>query len=148
MVYFGIESIWPLRTDSIWPHVPLASVPEGTTADIWSSVPELLRIAVAVAQCILVVELVRYLLVLQGSMTPTWFVLTLAYELALVVDMFRRWGNDWFIWGLHELHIGELCDPSEACYPVTNANPWGSFIILLILLVSYWRLHSAEAEGS
>lgn len=147
MVYFGVEPIWPLRVDSIWPHTPLVSVPEGATADVWSSVPGLLSVAVAAIQCMLLVEVVRYLLLLQGSMTPTWFVGSLAYELALLVDMFRRWGHDWFIWALHELRLGELCDPGEACFPVTDALPWGSFIILCLLLMPLWRFPSRSGSA-
>ncbi len=97
----------------------------------------------AALQGILLVESVRFFWIWVGSMTPGRFFLTLLYDIALAVDMFRLWGRDWFIWAMHELRLGELCDPREACYPVSGATPWLSlFSLSALLLYSFRAGHS------
>jgi hypothetical protein len=134
-LYFGVPPLWPLRNGSDWPHVALVSVSPGTTHDVRSSVPGLLYLLISALQCMLLVGLVRLMWLAQKVMTPYKFILTLAYQVALTIDTFRLWGRDWFVWILYQLNIGNLCYSTNPCYPRSEALPWGSFLILVGLLI-------------
>jgi hypothetical protein len=133
-VYMGMPPLWQLRDPSLGLHVPLVSVPPGTTSDVWSSVPGFLHLLIASFQVVLLVELARMVWSANGSLTPGRFLLATLYEAALIIDTFRLWGRDWLVWALHELRFRELCEPSEACYPSSGATPWPSLVCLVVLL--------------
>jgi hypothetical protein len=133
MVYFGFGPIWSLRKDSIWPLVPLVSIPQGTTPDVWSSVPGLLSVGIAAAQSILLVEIVRIVWVYSRKMA----ILTLGYEVALLLDWFRVWAGDWYVWALYQLRLGDLCSKSgQPCFPLSGHEPWLSLAMLLLVFAS------------
>jgi hypothetical protein len=134
MTYFGVAAAWPLRSDPDWPMVPLVSVPQGMTKDVWSSLPGLLQVGFAIFQSLMVVELARLFWIVNKSMTAWRFALTLAYELCLVLDWVRAWAGDWFIWATYRLNLGELCVPANPCYPVSGAKPWASLLLLIATL--------------
>ena len=134
MVCFGAKPLWSSRESDLWPQLPLVSVPQGTTPDVWSSVSNLLDVGIASLQVVLVVEFARVLWVVSGTMTTGRFALTLLYQLALFFDMLRLWARDWFVWARHALRIGDLCDPTEPCYPVSGAVPWLSLVALILLV--------------
>ena len=136
LVCFGVPSVLPLRTDPHWPLVALVSVSPGTTSDVLSSVPGLLNVSVAAFQCVVLVEVVRFFWIARHVMTPMRFLLTLSYEAALVVDMFRLWGRDWFVWTRYQLRLGELCSATTPCFPVSGAMPWLSLALLGLVLAS------------
>lgn len=136
LVYFGVPPILPVRTDPQWPYVSLVSVSPGTTPDVWSSVPGLLHVSIAALQCILLVEVARLIWVVNKTMTVSRFLVTLFYEAALVVDMFRAWGGDWFVWIRYQLHLGELCSAAAPCFPISGAVPWISLAALGLALAS------------
>jgi hypothetical protein len=135
VVYFGLAPVWLLRDAPLGPQVPLVSVPQGTTSDVWSSLPGLLHIWLAALLGILFIEVARLLWIATGVMTVARFVSTLLYELSIVVDMFRLWGRDWLVWAKYELRLGQLCDPVEACFPVSGAIPWFSLLTLLLVMI-------------
>lgn len=135
MVYFGVGPLLPFRDASLGPHVQLVSIPQGTVPDLWSSIPGLLHVWIGALQGVLLVELARLSWVVTGAMTTSRFALTLLYDVALVIDMFRLWGRDWFVWGLHELHLGDLCKLTETCFPISGAIPWPSLSVLSLLLL-------------
>jgi hypothetical protein len=134
-LYLGVPPLLPLRNGSDWPHVALVSVSPGTTPDVRSSVPGLLHTSICVLQCLLLVELVRLMWLVQKVMTPYKFILTLAYQVALTIDTFRLWGRDWFVWILYQLNFGNLCYSAAPCYPRSEALPWGSLLLLVGLLI-------------
>lgn len=150
MVYFGVGPLLPSLDASLGPHVPLVSVPKGTTRDVWSSVPGLFHVLLAAFQAVLLVELARLFWAATGALTTGRLMLTLLYEGTLVLDMFRLWGRDWFVWGMHELRLGDLCEPTDPCYPVSGAMPWPSLLalgLLLILLPALVRNHEPVDRG-
>ena len=134
MAYWGIAASWPLRSGPDGPVVPLVSVSQGMTKDVWSSLPGLLQVGFAIFQSLLVVELARLFWVVNKSMTAWRFALTLAYELCLVVDWVRVWAGDWFIWATYRLNLSELCVPANPCYPISGAKPWASLLLLIAAL--------------
>src|SRR5215207_5307092 len=77
MVYFGVRPLWPFLDASLGPHVPLVSVPQGTTPDVWSSIPGLLHVWIGALQWVLLVEIARLSWVVTGAMTTSRFILTL-----------------------------------------------------------------------
>jgi hypothetical protein len=135
-VYFGVPPLVPLRTDPHFPYVALVSVSPGATPDTWSSVPVLLHLSLAALQCVLLVEMARLVWIASNAMPVHRFLFTLSYEVALVFDIFRRWGRDWFVWILYQLNLGELCSPATPCYPFSGALPWISLSLLSLLLLS------------
>jgi hypothetical protein len=129
-----VPPIISLRADTDWPLVPLVSVPSETTTDVWSSVPGLLQVAISSMQSILLVELTRLLLIYANTITVTRSLMLLVYEVALVIDMFRRWGGDWNAWIRYQVHLGELCSVGTPCLPSTGAVPWYSILVLFFVL--------------
>lgn len=131
---FGVPPLLPFRREAYWPQVALVSVPPGTTPDVLSSVPGLLYVSISALQCVLLVTLVQLIWIAQGSMTSYKFILTLAYQASLAIDMFRMWGRDWLVWILYQLTLGNLCPPNIPCYPVSGVVPWISLSMLGLML--------------
>lgn len=147
MIWLGVPSVTFLRTEPYWPLVPLVSVPPGTTQDILSSAPGGLHVFLASLQGILLVEMARLFWVAAKELTVSRFMLTLIYEVTLVVDMFRLWGKDWLVWALYQLNLGRLCDPAHPCYPVSGATPWLSLSLLVLILLSLVPLSANRAQS-
>jgi hypothetical protein len=135
-VFFGIPPVFPVRTETHWPYVPLVSVAPGTTPDVWSSVPGLLHVSFSAFQCVLLVETARLAWVVSKSMNVERFLATFVYEAALVFDMFRLWGRDWLVWVLYQLHLGRLCSSVTPCFPISGVVPWISLSALGLALAS------------
>jgi hypothetical protein len=140
-VYFGIPPLLPLRTEPHWPYVALVSVSPETAPDTWSSVPVLLHLSLAALQCVLMVEGALLIWIARKTITSARFLVTLGYEVALVVDIFRLWGRDWFTWILYQMRLGKLCSSASPCLPVSNSKPWVSLAALCIVLVVLGRAH-------
>jgi hypothetical protein len=138
LVYLGVPPVLPVRTDP-QPGVPLVSMSPGAATDVWSSVPSLLHLLIAALQSVLLVEVVRLIWIFCKEITVVRFLATLMYEASLVIDIFRRWGQDWFIWSLYQLRIGKLCPPSRACFPFSGAIPWLSLCMLGFVLLCLVR---------
>lgn len=135
LVYLGVPSVLPLNPDADWPRVPLVSAPAGTAPDVWSSVPGLLQLLFSALQAIVLVEIARLVWILKGTVTAPRYLLTFAYEIALIVDMFRLWGRDWQVWVLHQLSLSELCPEAAPCFPASDAVPWPSMSVLVVTFV-------------
>jgi hypothetical protein len=150
-VYFGVPPLVPFRTDPAGPYVALVSVAPEVAPDIWSSVPVLLHLSLAALQCVLLVELARIIWIASNVMRAHRYLMTLLYEAALVIDMFRLWGRDWFVWILYQLKFGELCSSPSRCYPFSGAFPWVSLSALVIVLTSFivgrFKSHIRGADG-
>jgi hypothetical protein len=134
LMYLGVPPVVPLRDDAHWPLVPLVSISPGISPDVLSSLPGALHILMAALQCIFLVEIARLFWIGSKTLTIGRFILTIAYEAALAIDMFQRWGRDWFVWALYQMRLSELCDLTNPCYPISGTVPWLSLFILGLLL--------------
>jgi len=143
LVCFGVPPLPPLRADPGWPYVALVSVAPGSAPDTWSSVPVLLHISLAAFQCVLLVEVARLFWIFGNALSVRRFLATLVYEVALVLDMFRLWGRDWYVWILYQVNLGELCPSTAPCFPVSGAVPWFSLLSILgLMFLSLIGAHS------
>jgi hypothetical protein len=135
LIYFGVKPLWPLRSEPVWPLVALVSVPEGTSPDVLSSVPGILSVALAAFQSLFFVEIAKIILIQKIRVSLFQHLLLLSYELSVVVDWFRVWSYDWFVWGLYRLHLGKLCRETDICYPTTGTFPLVSLFFLSAILI-------------
>jgi hypothetical protein len=150
LVYFGVPPLVPFRTEPHWPYVSLVSVEPGVAPDIWSSVPVLLHLFLAALQCILLVEVARLIWIASNTMRVHRYLVTLVYEVALAIDIFRLWGQDWFVWISYQLKLGQLCSLPSSCYPFSGAFPWISLSALIIVLTTLMlgRLQSTSSASA
>jgi hypothetical protein len=62
-----------------------------------------------------------------------FYILLLGYQFLLVVDLFRAYAVDWWVWGLSTIGLVRLGTGNwrESTFPL--ASPWMSLSALLIL---------------
>lgn len=112
------------------PTLPLVSLPWDSQRDVHSSVVTLFRAIVVGAIAALMVEPVKFSERRGGKL---FYILLLGYQFLLVVDLFRAYAVDWWVWGLSTIGLVRLGTGNwrESTFPL--ASPWMSLSALLIL---------------
>jgi hypothetical protein len=99
-----------------------------------SSVPNLFAVLLLAVGCAVIIELSKGALLAYGTQRPYGsFILILAFQMLLTLDLFRAYAKDWWTWGLSELGLVTLQEGAPLATIAGRTWPWPSLLALVVL---------------